>query len=64
MKFPALMPASSSYQSQRPYFTLTYDDSKARIFTGGEWKSAVPYVYHNGVWTAANIMAFNNDVWK
>ena len=55
---------SSSYQSQRPYFTLTYDDSKARIFTSGEWKSAVPYVYHNGVWTAANIQVFSNDAWK
>ena len=37
---------SSSYQSQRPYFTLTYDDSKVRIFIGGEWKSAVPYALY------------------
>ena len=29
---------SSSYSSQRPYITLTYDTSRARIYTDGEWK--------------------------
>ena len=53
-----------SYRETSMIHLLLYDDSKARIFTGGEWKTAVPYVYHNGVWTAANVQAFSNDAWK
>ena len=45
----------SSYSSQRPYITLVYDTSKARIFTNGAWETAVPYVYHNGIWQPAQI---------
>lgn len=55
---------ASSYSSQRPYITLTYDTSPARIYTGGEWKTAVPYVYHNGVWQPARIQLFDNASWK
>ena len=50
----------SSYTSQRPYITLIYDTSPARIYTEGEWKTAVPYVYHNGVWQPAQIKLSDN----
>lgn len=49
---------SSSYTSQRPYITLVYDTSKARIYTNGAWETAVPYVYHNGVWQPAQIQLY------
>lgn len=53
----------SSYTSQRPYITLVYDTSKARIYTNGAWETAVPYVYHNGVWQPALIQMRNNGSW-
>ena len=53
----------SSYSSQRPYITLVYDTSKARIFTNGAWETAVPYVYHNGVWQPAQIK-LNSNGWN
>ena len=49
----------SSYSSQRPYITLIYDTSKARIYTNGAWETAVPYVYHNGVWQPAQIKLYD-----
>ena len=55
---------SSSYSSQRPYITLTYDTSRARIYTNGEWKTAVPYVYENGIWQPAAIKFCNNGSWE
>ncbi|MGX8706845.1 MAG: hypothetical protein ACSW8J_09730 [bacterium] len=55
---------SSSYSSQRPYITLTYDTSRARIYTNGEWKTAVPYVYKNGLWQPAAIKFCNNGSWE
>ena len=54
---------SSSYSSQRPYITLTYDTSRARIYTDGEWKTAVPYVYKNGLWQPAAIKLCDNGSW-
>ena len=54
---------SSSYSSQRPYITLTYDTSRARIYTDGEWKTAVPYVYKNGLWQPVAIKLCNNGSW-
>ena len=49
----------SSYSSQRPYITLVYDTSKARIYTNGAWETALPYVYHNGVWQPAQIKLYD-----
>ena len=54
---------SSSYSSQRPYITLTYDTSRARIYTDGEWKTAVPYVCKNGLWRPAAIKLCDNGSW-
>ena len=54
----------SSYSSQRPYITLIYDTSKARIFTNGAWETAVPYVYHNGIWQPAQIKLYDSNTWK
>ena len=51
----------SSYTSQRPYITLVYDTSKARIFTNGAWETAVPYVYYNGVWQPAQIQLYDGN---
>ena len=54
----------SSYNSQRPYLLLTYNDSPVRIFSDGEWKPAVPYVYKNGAWQPALIQIFSNNDWN
>ena len=54
----------SSYSSQRPYITLVYDTSKARIFTNGAWETAVPFVYHNGIWQPAQIKLNESNTWK
>ena len=55
---------ASSYNSQRPYITIVYEESNVRLFTDGEWMTAVPYVFHNGVWVPANIQLFDGDIWK
>lgn len=54
----------SSYSSQRPYITLVYDISKARIYTNGAWETVVPYIYHNGIWQPAQIKLNNSNTWK
>ena len=54
----------SSYNSQRPYLLLTYNDSPARIFSDGEWKPAVPYLYTDGEWQPALIQMFSNNDWN
>lgn len=53
----------SSYTSQRPYILLTYDFSPVRIYSGGEWKTAVPYIYTNGAWVPAIIQTYSNSAW-
>ena len=53
----------SSYNSQRPYLLITYNDSIARIYSDGEWKAAVPYIYTNGAWEPAVIQMRNNGSW-
>ena len=62
-RFRGINPGSS-YNSQRPYLLLTYNDSPARIFSDGEWKPAVPYVYKNGAWQPALIQMFSNNDWN
>ena len=54
----------SSYTSQRPYITLVYDISKARIYSSGEWKTAIPHVYKNGVWQPAQTDLYSGGVWE
>ena len=61
-RFRGINPGSS-YNSQRPYLLITYNDSIARIYSGGEWKAAVPYLYTNGVWKPAVIQMRNNGSW-
>lgn len=55
---------SSSYSSQRPYITVTMALKGCMIFTGGEWKAAVPYCYRNGLWKPADIKLFSGNVWN
>lgn len=62
-RFRGINPGSS-YNSQRPYLLLTYNDSPARIFSDGEWKPAVPYVYKNDAWQPALIQMFSNNDWN
>lgn len=62
-RFRGINPGSS-YNSQRPYLLLTYNDSPARIFSDGEWKPAVPYIYKNGAWQPALIQMFSNNDWN
>lgn len=62
-RFRGINPGSS-YNSQRPYLLITYNDSPARIFSDGEWKAAVPYVYKNGAWQPALIQMFSNNDWN
>lgn len=62
-RFRGINPGSS-YNSQRPYLLITYNDSPARIFSDGEWKPAVPYVYKNGAWQPALIQMFSNNDWN
>lgn len=62
-RFRGINPGSS-YNSQRPYLLLTYNDSPVRIFSDGEWKPAVPYVYKNGAWQPALIQIFSNNDWN
>lgn len=62
-RFRGINPGSS-YNSQRPYLLITYNDSIARIYSDGEWKPAVPYVYKNGAWQPALIQMFSNNDWN
>lgn len=62
-RFRGINPGSS-YNSQRPYLLLTYNDSPARIFSDGEWKAAVPYLYTDGEWQPALIQMFSNNDWN
>lgn len=62
-RFRGINPGSS-YNSQRPYLLLTYNDSPARIFSDGEWKPAVPYLYTDGEWQPALIQMFSNNDWN
>ena len=55
---------SSSYTAQRPYLLLTYAAGSARIYTDGEWKTASPYVFYNGVWQPTTIKMRNNGSWN
>ena len=54
----------SSNQNQRPYITITYDSSIARVYSNGEWKVALPYIYKNGVWKPANTQIRSGGVWE
>ena len=54
----------SSYNSQRPYMLLTYNESKVRIYTDGEWKVALPYLFAGGAWEPALIQMFSGNEWK
>ena len=62
-RFRGINPGSS-YNSQRPYLLLTYNDSPVRIFSDGEWKPAVPYLYTDGEWQPALIQMFSNNYWN
>ena len=55
---------ASKYNAQRPYLTLVYEESNMRIYSGGEWKTAIPYIYTNGQWVPANIQLFDGTSWK
>ena len=54
----------SSNQDQRPYITITYDSSIARVYSNGEWKVALPYIYKNGVWQLASAKIRDNGAWN
>ena len=62
-RFRGINPGSS-YNSQRPYLLITYNDSIARIYSDGEWKAAVPYLYTDGAWQPALIQMFSNNDWN
>lgn len=55
---------SASTTSQRPYIEVEYGLGKVRIFTGGVWKTATPYVRTGNLWKQADVLIRSNQNWK
>ena len=55
---------AASLAAQRPYLDITFAESSFQIHSGGEWKSAAPYIYKNGAWQPASVQFARNGAWQ